>query len=245
MGVVLDQAGQMIVANEASLLRIDPQTGAQTVIRDTTGAPGLFWNLALDRNGEILVAAETAILRVNPTTGDMQTVSSSNLLNMSLSVATGGSRGSEIYATSVRNEAGIGWVGSIVLVDAKTGRQTLLADGGNLGFLLGIAVQNGDIFVTTVKGHDSNFGVGQVIHVDARTGKQTVVAEGGYLMRPAGISVDSNGQLVVADPYTMNPDSETLFDGAVIRIDPATGNQALVSRGQGSSLNPCAVTVVH
>jgi hypothetical protein len=56
--------------------------------------------------------------------------------------------------------------------------------------------------------------------------------------------VASDGQLIVADPYTINPQSPELYDGAIIRIDPATGAQTLVTRGRGSFTNPCGVAVV-
>lgn len=240
MGVVYSPASQIIVANQASLLRLDPLTGAQTLIRDTTGAPGGFWSLAMESDGNVLVAAESAILRVNPATGDLQTVSSGAQLNATLSLALG----SRIYATSVRYEAGLGWVGSILRVDPNTGKHTVVSEGGNLGFLLGIAVEGDDLFVTGVKGHDDNFGIGQVVHVDARKGTQTVVSQGGYLMRPVGISLDNDGQVVVADPYTIHPENSDRFDGAIIRINPATGEQALVARGHDSCVDPCAVTVV-
>src|SRR6266404_2954773 len=64
-GVAIDSNGQVIVSNEACLLRIDPQTGSQTLIRDVRGSPGAFWGIALDPHGNLLVAAENAILRVN------------------------------------------------------------------------------------------------------------------------------------------------------------------------------------
>src|SRR5207247_424178 len=100
-----------------------------------------------------------------------------------------------------------------------------------------IAVSGDDIYVTGLKGHDQNFGIGQVTHVDARTGVQRVVSQGGYLVRPVGIAVDETGQLIVADPYTINPESPDLssggYDGAIIRIDPTTGEQTLIARGHG------------
>jgi hypothetical protein len=113
-----------------------------------------------------------------------------------------------------------------------------------LGFLLGITVQGDDIYVTGVQGHDQNFGIGQVVHVDANTGIQTVVSRGENLVRPVGITMDESGQLIVADPYTINVESADLFDGAIIRINPETGEQSLIARGHGSLVNPCGVAVV-
>ncbi len=114
--------------------------------------------------------------------------------------------------------------------------------------LLGIAVNGNDIYVTGLKGQDQNFGTGQVTHVDAQTGDQRMVSQGEYLVRPVGIAVDNDGQLIVADPYTINPQSPDLssggYDGAVIRIDPTTGGQTPIARGQGSFVNPCGVAVI-
>ncbi len=244
MGVVCDRNGQLIIANQSSLLRVNPQTGVQTVIRDTSGAPGAFWSLALDRNDNILVAAETAILRVDPASGATRVLSAGGFLNLTLGVAVSGNKSGEIFATSARYDAGIGWVGTIVRVNPRDGRQTVVSDAGHLGYLLGITVQGDDIFVTGLQGHDQNFGIGQVVHVNARTGAQTVISVGGGLVRPAGISLDANNQLIVADPYTINPESADLFDGALISINPATGEQTLLVRGQGSCVNPFAVAVV-
>jgi hypothetical protein len=243
MGVACDRSGHLLVANQDCLLRVDPVTKTQSVLQEAAGA-GKFMGLVLDRRDDILVAAETAILRVNAVSGSMQVVSSGGWLNNSATIALGGTQDRDIFTTSVRYEAGIGWVGSIIRVNARDGRQTLVADAGYLGFLLGLTVQGDDIYVTGMQGHDQNFGIGQVVHVDARTGQQTVVTQGEYLVRPFGITMDQNGQLLVADPYTINPESADLFDGAIVRIDPVTGAQALVVRGSGSLVNPCGVAVV-
>ena len=119
-----------------------------------------------------------------------------------------------------------------------------MADAGFLGFLLGITVQGNDIYVTGVQGNDQNFGVGHVVHVVANTSMQTLVSRGESLVRPVGITMDESGQLIVADPYTINLESADLFDGAIIRINPATGEQSLIARGHGSLVNPCSVTIV-
>ena len=54
----------------------------------------------------------------------------------------------------------------------------------------------------------------------------------------------NNGELIVGDPYTINPDSRELYDGGIIRIDPVSGQQTLITRGQGSFVNPRGVAVV-
>jgi len=55
--------------------------------------------------------------------------------------------------------------------------------------------------------------------------------------------VAASGQLVVADPYTVNPDTND-FDGAVFAINPQTRQQTLIARGYGNIVNPCGLTIV-
>jgi hypothetical protein len=88
-----------------------------------------------------------------------------------------------------------------------------------------------------------NFGIGRVLHVDQQSGAQTIVAEGGNLIGPVGITVDTNGDLLVGDPYTINPASLNLYDGGVVRISAATGGQTLVCRGEGNHVNPLGLAV--
>ena len=87
-----------------------------------------------------------------------------------------------------------------------------------------------------------------IFHVDAQSGVQTVVSEAGALVGPVGIAVDATGQLIVGDPYTINPQSSDLadggYDGAIIRINPVTGDQVILARGQGSFVNPRGVAIV-
>lgn len=124
--------------------------------------------------------------------------------------------------------------GFLIKVDPISHQQTVLSSGGLLQLPVATA--------------DGNFGIGLIVRVDGQTGLQTVVATGGYLAGPVGIAMDANGQLIVADPYTVNPQSPDLvdggYDGALIRIDPATGAQTLLARGQDGYVNARGVTVV-
>jgi sugar lactone lactonase YvrE len=199
--------------------------------------------VALDHNHDVLVAAETAILRVDPETGTMQVVSSGGYFTVVLNVAA--AKNGDLFATNVRYDGSCGgWVGEIIRVNPHNGRQTLVAQGAYLNYLRGIAVDGDDIYVTGMATHDQNFGIGRVTHVDARTGVQRLISEGENLICPVGIAVDAVGELIVADPYTINPQSRDLFDGAVIRINPTTGGQSLIARGHGSTVNPCGIGIV-
>ena len=241
--IALDNNGQIVVANEFCLLRINPQTAGQTIIRDFRGSPGAFWGVAVEHQGNLLVAAEQAILRVNPLTGQTQVLSSGGYFTGVFNLAV--SRGDgQVYATNARYVADVGWVGEIIRVNSQTGLQTLISQDRNLNFLLGITVSGKDIYVTGLKTHDENFGIGRVTQVDVGTGNQRVVSEGENLVRPVGIAVAGDGQLIVADPYTVNPATGN-YDGGIIRINPQTGHQTVLARGYGNIVNPCGLAIVR
>ncbi|HEX5067842.1 MAG TPA: NHL repeat-containing protein [Myxococcota bacterium] len=81
----------------------------------------------------------------------------------------------------------------------------------------------GDLVVGNLSG-------GQVLRVDATSGEVTVIASGGLLSRPIGVAVDGSGDLIVVDNGV----------NAVIRIDPDTGIQSLVSE---APVNPVGVAI--
>jgi DNA-binding beta-propeller fold protein YncE len=118
--------------------------------------------------------------------------------------------------------------GRIVRVDPVTGAQGLVASGVQLVDPAGIAVApNGDLWVADNLEPDDS---GRVVRVDPRTGAQTTVSEGGRLDLPFGIAVDRDGSLVVANrtlPGQLPPDCQP--GGKVVRVDPVTGFQHLVS----------------
>jgi hypothetical protein len=240
--LAIDAEGQIVVSDSGQLLRIDPETGAQSVIADNSrGTLGCPYGLSLNRAGGIVAANLAAIIEVNPVTGLAEAVSAGGYLGCPLGVAV--ANNGQLFVLNIGRYAR-----QILRVNPQTGVQRLVTQAGYLKNPQAIAVQGNDLYITDVATPDGNFGIGRVIHVDAQTGAQTVVAEGGNLIGPVGITFDASGQLIVGDPYTINPQSPDLadggYDGGIIRIDPVTGSQALLARGEGSHVNPRGVAVV-
>jgi hypothetical protein len=239
--VVIDAAGQIIVSDSGRLIRIDPDTGGQTVIADDSqGNLGFPYGIGLNAAGQILAANLASIVQVDPLTSQIVTVAAGGnfLYPLGITIAANG----ELFVLNMAFPA------QIVRVNPQNGVQKVISQGGLLNRPQAIAISGADIFVTDVATPEGNFGVGWVIHIDAHTGNQTVVAQGINLVGPVGIAVDQDGQLIVGDPYTVNPQSPDLadggYDGAIIRIDPSNGAQTLLTRGQGSFVNPRGVAIV-
>jgi len=238
---VIDATGQIVVSDSGRLLRINPATGAQTILADNgSGLLGVPYGLAVNRYGNILAANVQAVLLVDAVNGQIGIVSAGGNLFHPLAVAV--AKNGQIFAVN------IGLNRQIIRINPQTGAQWVICEGGLLKNPQAIAVQGNDLYITDVATSDGNFGIGRVIHVDAQNGTQTVISEGANLVGPVGIAVDANGQLIVGDPYTINPASPDIadggYDGGIIRIDPATGAQQLLARGRGSFVNPRGVAVV-
>ena len=238
---LIDSTGQIVVSDSGRLIRINPKTGIQTLIAtNRRGSLGYPFGMALSQSGAILVANLHAIIQVNPVNGQIRTVSTGGNFVYPLDVA--------VAANGQLLVLNIAFPSQIVRVNPQTGAQHVVSQGGYLKNPQAITVADNDIYITDVATADGNFGIGRILRVDGQTGNQAVVSTGGYLVGPVGIAMDANGQLIVGDPYTVNPQSLDLvdggYDGAIIRIDPASGAQTLLVRGQGGYLNPRGVTVV-
>jgi len=235
-GVVIDAEGQIIVSDSGRLIRIDPETGGQTLIADNSmGDLGQPCGLAMERRNSIVVANLQSVMRVNPHSGQIQTACTGGSLLYPLCVAV-----TEREELVVLNMA---FPPEIIRVHPN-GVQSVISRGGLLNRPQAFAVQGDHIYITDVANSDGNFGIGRVIDVDARTGEQTIAAEGQYLSGPVGIALDNEGQLVVGDPYTVNPERADQLDGGIIRINLFTHQQDLVTRGTGSFVNPRGVAIV-
>jgi len=237
-GLVIDARGRIIVSDSGRLIRIAPETGLQTIIADQNsgGRLGFACGLATSREGDILAANLREVVRVDAVTGQIRSVSARRSFRYTLGVAVGG-RG-ELFVLNLASHA------ELIRVNLRNGVQVVLARGRYLRRPQAIAASGDNIYIADVAAAGANSGAGRVIHVDARTGAQSLLSEGKYLTRPAGIAVDGNGQVIVADPCTAHRRGVPAFEGGIIRIDPSTGAQALVARGQGSLVNPRGVAVV-
>jgi DNA-binding beta-propeller fold protein YncE len=125
--------------------------------------------------------------------------------------------------------------GAVIRVDPTTGAQGLVSKGGALVDPAGVAVAPDGALVVL-----ENVGGGgdpAVIRVDPRTGAQSTLAQGGELCNPFGIAFEPNGNLVVADYGTLVLSGRPIVEcparpsGALIRVEPSTGRQSVVSAG--------------
>jgi sugar lactone lactonase YvrE len=223
----------LIVSDHGLLLRIDLLTGEQSVMAELGDA----WGIAVDQHGDILVATSRGIIRVDHNSGKIDEIATGGYLRFPLAIAI--ARNGDLIILD------LGFPDRVIRINPHNGKQSLLCEGGDLHGSQAIAVRGDDIYITAMATSDGNFGIGRVVHVDLRTGVQTIISEGGYLVRPVGIDIDENGQIIVCDPYTINPQSLDLYDGGIIRIDPATGSQTLIARGHGNIVNPCGVVVMQ
>jgi sugar lactone lactonase YvrE len=119
----------------------------------------------------------------------------------------------------------------VVSVDATTGAQNVLSSGGHLGLGQDVAVLDADTLVVA--------GVGRkLVKVDRRSGSQTLLVALPSPQSPAGLSVDTDGSILVAD--AIGPGNNA--HGAVLRVDPDTGAQAVISQN-GLFWHPRGATV--
>jgi hypothetical protein len=182
-------------------------------------------------------APSAVILRANPATGGLVEISRNGAQGdlfrhpYDIAVAADGSllvADMGAYATPTDRSAD----GRIVRVDPVTGHQSLLTQGNLLVDPAGIALApDGLIYVVENVG---TLGTPSVVSVNPVTGAQTLVTQGGQLCYPFGIAVHPDGSLLVTNYGDFN-DGTTIINctydfGAVVRIDPVTKDQSILSR---------------
>jgi len=172
--------------------------------------------------GDILTANffDSSITRVDPITGAQSVVSSGGNLFAALGIAIDAA--GNILTTS---EPLLSGVVSIVQVDPTTGAQKIISSGNNLRFPVGITIDaGGELLVADRSAH-------AVIQIDPITGSQKIISSGGNFNAPVGsgpngIAIDPAGNILVAGERGPTPGS-----GYIVRVDPTTGAQTVVSEG--------------
>jgi streptogramin lyase len=135
MGLAMDAAGRLLVANGNALRRIDPATGAMRVLAQ--GAPlDEPRDVAVALDGSLFVAGDRQVVRVDPTTGAQSLLASGQPLT--------DPRGIDIRPDGdVVVADGHSHGGSVIRVARATGAQSLLATGGAFRVPSGLAVVGG------------------------------------------------------------------------------------------------------
>ena len=230
-GAVTLSPGDILVIDSSTdrLVRVDPGSGAQTVV----SADGSFVGprgVALEADGDILIADFDAfdltggVIRVDPVSGAQTTVSSGGSFHSPTGVAV--EADGDIL---VADRGTFGSMGAVIRVDPVSGAQTIVSSGGL--FAEGptaIAVEaDGDILVTDPVG--GAFTEAEVIRIDPVSGAQTIVSEVGSLRNPNGLAVEADGDILVSDQSAFLVAGSAIRRGGVIRIDPVSGAQTTVS----------------
>ncbi len=128
----------LITDRGSSISKIDPVTGAQTLITIGGVLDGLF-GIAIDDDGQILVTAffvrvaglPAGVGRVDPETGRQTIITTGGFLSAPTGIAI--EADGQILVTDSN-------LGGVVRVDPVTGAQTIVTTGGFLGSLTGITI---------------------------------------------------------------------------------------------------------
>lgn len=199
--IAIDADGDLLVADGWSIIRIDPETGEQTLV-PRVGPQSWLYAITVDQqSGNIYAYGGGQIWEIDPTTGAQRQ------LGYFGPIANGG------LTTTPDGKLLAGtYDGRLLLIDSATGADTQVAPTlGSLNYIYSW-VQG----VTIAPDGDAIVAAGnRVVRVDLATGAQTLVANGGELQQPHEVAVTSQGDILVADN----------FRGRLVRIDPLTGAQ--------------------
>jgi hypothetical protein len=257
-GVTL-RPGDIIIADQdafggfdGGIIRVDPLTGRQTAVSSNEiSSADLFqdpMNLAFDSRGRILVveldgggdlSGDGGVIRVDPATGQQTAVSNTaintgaDLFDEPTGIAV--ERGGRILVAD-DNSQGLGDTGALIAVNPSSGQQTAVSNNtisppDLFADPKGLEIDSaGRPLVVDPEGQGvGNFGA--VIRVSPSSGLQTSISDQNintgtdYFSDPEGIGLERSGVILVADPDSLGVGG----NGAVIRVNPATGQQTAVS----------------
>ena len=109
-------------------------------------------------------------------------------------------------------------------------------------FRTATVAQPGQLVVADSAAFSAHRNSGGIIRVDPATGAQTTITEGNNFVTPHGVTFDANGQILVVDRDAFGFQANAAGPGGVVRVDPRTGAQTVISRG-GYFKTPVAIAV--
>jgi hypothetical protein len=137
-----------------------------------------------------------------------------------------------------------GVTGALLRVDAATGDATPLAEGdllaGSSRIAVGVVPDGADVLVTAQVGSAPDPVVGRVVRV-APGGGQALVSDGPW--QPTAIAVEAGGTILVTS-RSFVLDMTSYPDGGLLRIDPDTGDETVLSSGQLLESEPIDLEVL-
>lgn len=247
-----EASGQILVSDYTggALLRVDPATGARSVVTSATvgsgPAAGSIGIVAIEPDGNVLVTSDdfetdtSSVLRVDPVTGDRTAVSSD-------SVGTGPAletlRGlvlapdGTIYAL---NSGFIGDDAQLIRIDPATGDRAIISSdtvGTGPWATLGTALArepDGNLLV-------SDADAPALLRVNPATGVRTTVSSdsvgsGPTIVTIGGLLVDVDGSILMTDAGDTPAGGDP--DGRVLRVDPASGDRTTVTSNSAPAGDP-------
>jgi sugar lactone lactonase YvrE len=224
--VLNGSGGTTVVVERPVLVRIDPNTGARSIVSD-------FGNRSQNGHPNDPPTCTTSCLGVEP---------------RGLAVEADG-RILVIDAQAGQGETGNGQ-GVLFRVDPQSGVRTRLSNFG-IGANQGdnpsaVAVEASGQILVTDEGHTSTTPLGLLFRVDPQTGARTVVSDfntGANTGRePEGVALEGDGQILVVDKH-----AGPFTRGMLFRVDPASGARQIVSdfgAGANQGGDPLALAVV-
>ena len=192
-GIAIEPAGTILVSDftARSLFRVDPSTGARSVLTPNAGE---ILGIDVSPGGRIFAAAAGSLVEINPTTGARQIVASGSNGNFTdVAVAPDGN----LIAVGKGPQDG-GGDGVVARVSPNGGPVTTISSGASAGPPLNdpsaIALDpSGTIYVLDPELNDE----GSIFRVDPSTGARTVItstsiAPGTPFGNPIGLAFEPN-----------------------------------------------------
>jgi sugar lactone lactonase YvrE len=246
VAMVVEATGALVVVDtkagafpEASVLRVDPVSGARAIVSDamTGSGPALFMPtaIAVEAPGTLVVADAglEALVRIDPLSG-ARTLAFDGRLGGGPVVNVPTAMAVEAPGTLVVADAGYQ---AVLRVDPVSGTRGIIS-GPTLGSgppfhgPVAIAVEAaGTLAVVDVTDK-------AILRVDPVSGNRTLIADartgsGPAFVRPVAIAVEATGTLVVVDAGL-----SSIIVGAILRVDPRSGDRSALSGGMVGSGPP-------